>query len=147
MENIKNTKWVETAQLQAVTINSKYGIRETEISLILMSIILTFVSLIISSYLVLNYGDIVIKTIRDFVMKGNFFTITLYMLSVLSLTLYVCFVCITSMGIRKTKVGINHQVNTKANFKTNIISLIITSSIIFIFIILIILRMLLYRIM
>lgn len=141
MINTKNINWVDTAELTAVRIDKNYGKKETYTSLVLMGIIGIFTIGIIGSFLVINYGEFVISTLRTFLYQRNFFNIFLYVLSGLTLMCFIATLWFSINGIRKTKVGINHQVNTKDNYTLNIISLVFSSVLIFLLIVLTIFRL------
>ncbi len=127
MVNTKNVNWVDSAELKAVRIDKDYGKNETYTSLILMGVMLFLVISIISSFFVINYGDIVLQNIRAFISQGNFFNIALYVLSALALIVFIALLWFSINGLRKTRVGIIHQVNTKDNFSLNIVSIVISS--------------------
>ena len=136
MLNTKNINWVDSAELKAVTINSKYGKKETDVALTLMVVTVSLISFIICSFLLINYGDMVIRTVRSFISQGNFFNIMLIVLSVISLVTYAFVLWFGINGIKKSTVGINHQVNTKASLNMNIVSISIASAVLLFFIIL-----------
>jgi hypothetical protein len=127
MVNTKNINWVDSAELKAVRIDKHYGKTETYTSLILMSIVLFLAVSVISSFFIINYGDIVLQKIRAFVSQGNFFNISLYVLSALALIVFLALLWFSISGLRKTRVGIIHQVNTTDNFTLNIVSIVISS--------------------
>lgn len=147
MLNTKNINWVDSAELKAVTINSKYGKKETDVALVLMIITVSIIAFIISSFLMINYGDVVIKTIRSFISRGNFFNIALIVLSVISAITYAFVLWFGINGIKKSVVGINHQVNTKPNLNMNILAISVSSGIISFFLVLLIVRMILMKFM
>ena len=147
MLNTKNINWVDSAELKAVTINSKYGKKETDVALTLMVVTVSLISFIICSFLLINYGDMVIRTVRSFISQGNFFNIMLIVLSVISLVTYACVLWFGINGIKKSTVGINHQVNTKASLNMNIVSISIASAVLLFFIILLVGRMILMKFM
>ena len=147
MLNTKNINWVDSAELKAVTINSKYGKKETDVALTLMVVTVSLISFIICSFLLINYGDMVIRTVRSFISQGNFFNIMLIVLSVISLVTYAFVLWFGINGIKKSTVGINHQVNTKASLNMNIVSISISSAVLLFFIILLVGRMILMKFM
>lgn len=147
MLNTKNINWVDSAELKAVTINSKYGKKETDVALTLMVVTVSLISFIICSFLLINYGDMVIRTVRSFISQGNFFNIMLIVLSVISLVSYAFVLWFGINGIKKSTVGINHQVNTKASLNMNIVSISIASAVLLFFIILLVGRMILMKFM
>ncbi len=147
MLNTKNINWVDSAELKAVTINSKYGKKETDVALTLMVVTVSLISFIICSFLLINYGDMVIRTVRSFISQGNFFNIMLIVLSVISLVTYAFVLWFGINGIKKSTVGINHQVNTKASLNMNIVSISIASAVLLFFIILLVGRMILMKFM
>ena len=147
MLNTKNINWVDSAELKAVIINSKYGKKETDVALTLMVVTVSLISFIICSFLLINYGDMVIRTVRSFISQGNFFNIMLIVLSVISLVTYAFVLWFGINGIKKSTVGINHQVNTKASLNMNIVSISIASAVLLFFIILLVGRMILMKFM
>ena len=141
----KNINWVDSAELKAVKIDKKYGKREADVSFILMISLISIVNYIVASYLLINYGDLVISQIRYLLSKYNIFNISLLLMSVVSVFIFILTLVFSIIGIRKSKVGINHQVNTKTNLKMNIIYLSLTCLTMFIYVVLLIIKFLIIR--
>lgn len=141
----KNVNWVDSAELKAVKIDKKYGKREADVSFILMISLISIVNYIVASYLLINYGDLVIAQIRNLLSKYNIFNISLLLMSVVSVFIFILTLVFSIIGIRKSKVGINHQVNTKTNLKMNIIYLSLTCLTMFIYVVLLIIKFLIIR--
>ena len=125
MQNTKNINWVDTAELKAVKIDKNYGKRESYTSLVLAGVLAYFVMMIITTYLVLTYGEIAIEMAKDLLYQGNFFEVASFALSGLSLIVFGFLLWFSIKGMNKTKVGIIHQVNTKDNYSINVASLVI----------------------
>ena len=125
MQNTKNINWVDTAELKAVKIDKNYGKRESYTSLVLAGVLAYFVMMIITTYLVLTYGEIAIEMSKDLLYQGNFFEVASFALSGLSLIVFGFLLWFSIKGMNKTKVGIIHQVNTKDNYSINVASLVI----------------------
>lgn len=141
----KNINWVDSAELKAVKIDKKYGKHEADVSFILMISLISIVNYIVASYLLINYGDLVIAQIRYLLSKYNIFNILLLLMSVVSVFIFILTLVFSIIGIRKSKVGINHQVNTKTNLKMNIIYLSLTCLTMFIYVVLLIIKFLIIR--
>lgn len=146
MTNSKNINWVDSAELKAVKIDKTYGKKETYTSVILMSIVIYLSLVITSSFLVIEYGELAIASIKQLVTRGNFFNIALYVLSAICLITFGILLWFSIVGINKTKVGINHQVNTKDNYTTNIVSLVFGSIFMFMVVVLTIFRIIMMAI-
>ena len=127
MQNTKNINWVDTAELKAVKIDKNYGKKESYTSLVLAGVVAYFVMMIITTYLVLTYGEIAIEMAKDLLYQGNFFEVASFALSGVSLIVFGFLLWFSIKGMNKTKVGIIHQVNTKDNFSLNIFSIVISS--------------------
>lgn len=125
MQNTKNINWVDTAELKAVKIDKNYGKKESYTSLVLAGVLAYFVMMIITTYLVLTYGEMAIEMAKDLLYQGNFFEVASFALSGLSLIVFAFLLWFSIKGMNKTKVGIIHQVNTKDNYSINVASLVI----------------------
>lgn len=123
-----NMNWVDTAELKAVKIDKSYGKKETYTSIILMGVVIYLVMMILSFFVVINYGESIIYFLKSFVNRGNFFNIAFFLLSFVTLFVFLAQVMFSVKGISKTRVGINHQVNTKDNYVVSIVSLVVTSA-------------------
>lgn len=123
-----NMNWVDTAELKAVKIDKSYGKKETYTSIILMGVVIYLVLMILSFFVVINYGESIIYFLKSFVNRGNFFNIAFFLLSFVTLFVFLAQVMFSVKGISKTRVGINHQVNTKDNYVVSIVSLVVTSA-------------------
>ena len=125
MQNTKNINWVDTAELKAVKIDKNYGKKESYTSLVLAGVLAYFVMMIITTYLVLTYGEIAIEMAKDLLYQGNFYEVASFALSGVSLIVFGFLLWFSIKGMNKTKVGIIHQVNTKDNYSINVASLVI----------------------
>lgn len=141
MVNTKNINWVDSAELKAVRIDKNYGKKETYTSLVLLSVVSYLTIIVISSFLIINYGEIVISYLKNMLYRNNFFNIAISVLSVLAFVCFLVLVWFSAVGINKTKVGINHQVNTKENFSFNVVSLVFGSILTLLLVVLTILRL------
>lgn len=125
MQNTKNINWVDTAELKAVKIDKNYGKKESYTSLVLAGVLAYFVMMIITTYLILTYGEMAIEMAKDLLYQGNFFEVASFALSGVSLIVFGFLLWFSIKGMNKTKVGIIHQVNTKDNYSINVASLVI----------------------
>ncbi len=123
MQNTKNINWVDTAELKAVKIDKNYGKKESYTSLVLAGVLAYFVMMIITTYLVLTYGEIAIEMAKDLLYQGNFFEVASFALSGVSLIVFGFLLWFSIKGMNKTKLGIIHQLNTKYNYSINFSSL------------------------
>lgn len=141
MVNTKNINWVDSAELKAVRIDKNYGKKETYTSLVLLGVVSYLTIIVISSFFIINYGEIVISYLKNMLYQNNFFNIAISVLSVLAFVCFLVLVWFSAVGINKTKVGINHQVNTKENFSLNVVSLVFSSILTLLLVVLTILRL------
>lgn len=120
-------EWLESAEINPIKIDKDYGKKQSNIALILMLIVISFILGITLQYTTLIYGDVIIRFIRSILNIGNFINIIFGFLVVACLVAYVLSLIYSIRTIILGNTGVKNKVNTKITLKRGITYLIISN--------------------
>lgn len=134
-------EWVESAEIKPVKIDKEFGIKQSNIAMILMLSLLVCVILVTFEYIIIFYGDTIIEYFREILSYGNFLNASFIIMAFTNYVIYLVGLVYSIRAIFLGRLGIKNKVNTKKTFNRGLTSLILSSLYILVFTVLIVVNL------